>query len=130
MSNSEKASFYERLRKGLGESIAHSRGELSLKTTELPAPPPKARARQIADLRRRLRMSQAVFAATLNVSPKTIQSWEQGIRQPADAALRMLQVVSERPDVIRMLFSSRRAPTRRAGPNGNRRNRTLEKVGV
>jgi hypothetical protein len=43
MSNQEKATFFERLRKGLGESIAYSRAELSLKTTIVPAPHPKVR---------------------------------------------------------------------------------------
>jgi putative transcriptional regulator len=107
MSNKYKTmSVFERIKSGLEDSIAYSRGELSLKTTTLPLPPPKAEAKQIAELRKRLRMSQSVFAATLNVSPKTVQSWEQGVRQPADAALRMLQVIRERPQVVRMIFSS------------------------
>ena len=83
MSNKCKMSVFEQIKAGLEDSIAYSRGELSLKTTPLPLPPPKAEAQQIAELRKRLRMSQSVFAATLNVSPKTVQSWEQGLRQPA-----------------------------------------------
>jgi len=122
MSDPEKATFFERLQKGLQDSIAYSRGELSLKTTTLPAPPPKVKAEKIARLRKRLRMSQAVFAATLNVSPKTVQSWEQGVRQPADAALRMLEVVEKEPKVIQMIFLSvkvaepKRAAKRRHEP--------------
>ena len=108
MTDSEKATFFDRLRRGMEESVAYSRGQLNLRTTELPVPPPSLTARDIAAVRRRLRMSQAVFAATLNVSAKTVQSWEQGIRTPADAALRMLQVVSERPKIVRMLFGSNR----------------------
>lgn len=100
----KEESLFERLQQGLQESIAHSRGELSLVTVELPAPPPKAQPKQIASLRRKFRMSQAVFAATLNVSPKTVQSWEQGLRQPGDAALRMLQVLSAEPQVVLTIF--------------------------
>jgi putative transcriptional regulator len=107
MSDSEKAGFYERLRKGLEESIARSQGKLSLVTTELPAPPPKAAPRQIVGIRKQFRMSQCVFAATLNVSKKTVQSWEQGIRQPSDAALRMLQVISVQPKVVEMILSTK-----------------------
>ena len=108
MTDSEKASFFDRLRKGMEESIAYSRGQLNLKTMELPVPPPNLTAGDIAAVRRRLRMSQAVFAATLNVSAKTVQSWEQGIREPADAALRMLQVISERPQIVQMLCGANR----------------------
>jgi putative transcriptional regulator len=107
MSNKYKTmSVFEQIKAGLDDSIAYSRGELSLKTTTLPLPPPKAEAQQIAGLRKKLRMSQSVFAATLNVSPKTVQSWEQGVRQPADAALRMLQVIRVEPQVIRMILSA------------------------
>ena len=45
-------------------------------------------------------MSQAVFARLLNVSPKTIQSWEQGQRVPSQAAQRMLHVFQERPEMV------------------------------
>jgi hypothetical protein len=48
MSTHEKASLFERLKSGLEASISHSRGELTLKTTELPAPPsPASRAKVI-----------------------------------------------------------------------------------
>jgi putative transcriptional regulator len=125
MSNKYKTmSVFERIKAGMEDSIAYSRGELSLKTTTLPLPPPKAAAKQIAELRKKLRMSQAVFAATLNVSPKTVQSWEQGVRQPADAALRMLQVIRERPQVVGMLF----APG--VGAGRRRVRRTLRREGA
>ena len=123
MNNSEKAGFFERLQKGLQESVAYSRGEINLKTTDLPMPPPKAGANQVVDLRKRLGMSQALFAATLNVSPKTVQSWEQGIRKPADAALRMLQVISERPQVVKLIFSASGESNSRTGSGRPRRAR-------
>ena len=42
-------------------------------------------------------MSQAVFARMLNVSTKTVQSWEQGQRRPSQAALRLIQVFRQNP---------------------------------
>jgi hypothetical protein len=36
----------------------------------------------------------------LNVSPKTVQSWEQGIREPSMAARRLIHLFSQRPDVV------------------------------
>ena len=130
MSNKCKMSVFEQIKAGLEDSIAYSRGELSLKTTTLPLPPPKAEAEQIAELRKRLRMSQSVFAATLNVSPKTVQSWEQGLRQPADAALRMLQLIRERPQVVRMILSSDGGSGRRMVRRAFRRNAATVKTAV
>ena len=47
-----------------------------------------------------LRVSQAVFARLLNVSAKTVQSWEQGARQPSESARRLLQVFSVAPAAV------------------------------
>jgi putative transcriptional regulator len=45
-------------------------------------------------------MSQAVFAGVLNVSTKTVQSWEQGTRTPSQAALRLIQVFRQDPSRV------------------------------
>lgn len=104
-SKDEPTSVFDQIKAGLADSAAFSRGELSLETTELPAPPPQQAPGQIAALRKSLQMSQAVFAATLNVSKKTLQSWEQGLRKPSDASLRMLQVIHIEPGVVQKVFS-------------------------
>ena len=82
------------------ESIQFTRGELTLRTTMVPARPPTVTAKQIVALRRKLRMSQGIFAQVLNVSAKTVQSWEQGERKPSQAALRLLQVMQTQPEVV------------------------------
>jgi putative transcriptional regulator len=103
--NHEEASLFERLKKGLQDSAAYSRGQLNLRTTALPLPPRPASARQVAALRRRLGMSQSLFAATLNVSPKLVQSWEQGLRTPQRGDLRLIQIIQQNPAIIRVLFA-------------------------
>lgn len=50
-------------------------------------------AKQIRDLRHRVRVSQGVFAALLNVNPSTVQKWEQGKVRPQNAALRLLNII-------------------------------------
>jgi putative transcriptional regulator len=123
----EKMSVFEQIRAGLEDSIAWTKGQISLKTTTLPAPPPAAAAEHISALRRTLKMSQAVFAATINVSPKTVQSWEQGTRYPSDAALRLLQLVALQPGIVNQFFavsprsSSMRTARRKATPCGARK---------
>lgn len=97
---SERSSLFKRLKSGLEEGIQFAREELNLRTTEIPDGPPAFPAAQVICLRRRLRMSQGVFAQMLNVSPKTVQSWEQGERQPSQAALRLLQILEAKPRMV------------------------------
>lgn len=96
----ERPSLFERLKTGLEEGIQFARGELNLRTTELPDRPPAVSAKRVVQLRKRLGMSQGVFARMLNVSSKTVQSWEQGERQPSSAALRLLQILDARPRMV------------------------------
>ena len=121
--------MFERLKKGLEDSAAYSRGQLNLRTTALPIPPRPASARQVAALRRRLGMSQSVFAATLNVSPKLVQSWEQGLRTPRRGDLRLIQIIEQDPSIVRVLFVSsgqRRLAPQARGSKSRRNNQTSE----
>jgi putative transcriptional regulator len=95
-----RKSFFERLKVGLQEGIAHARGELTLKTVEVPDPPPEIDARTLVALREQAKMSQGVFARLLFVSAKTVQSWEQGVRAPSRASRRLIQIFAERPGVV------------------------------
>lgn len=54
-------------------------------------------------VRTRLRsgLSQAQFAGALRISPRTLQQWEQGRRQPSGAAETLLRIVARHPDVLR-----------------------------
>jgi putative transcriptional regulator len=90
------------LKKGLEEALLHAKGEISLKSTivEMPDRPPEVTARELTRLRLDAGMSQAVFARVLNVSTKTVQSWEQGVRKPSQAALRLIQLFRHSPTVV------------------------------
>ena len=100
MSTRERKPLFSRLKNGLKESIAHAKGELTLRTVELPDAPPEIDAETLAEIRTQVAMSQRVFAQMLNVSAKTLQSWEQGVRRPSDASRRLLQVFCEEPEVL------------------------------
>jgi putative transcriptional regulator len=99
---SKRLPVAEQIRKGLEEAIREARGEITLKTTtlELPDRPPPIPPEDLTALRLRSQMSQAVFARLLNVSTKTVQSWEQGDRKPSQAALRLIQVFQNDPDGV------------------------------
>jgi putative transcriptional regulator len=101
MSNaSDRRPLFERLKASLEDGIRYARGELNLKTVTVATAPPAVSALEIASLRKKLDMSQAVFASIMNVSAKTVQSWEQGERQPSQSALRLLQVMQLKPVVV------------------------------
>ena len=51
-------------------------------------------------LRRRLDVSQREFADMLNVSVGTVRSWEQGLRSPDGASLRLLDIAEHQPEVL------------------------------
>ena len=103
----EDRSMYERLKVGLEEGILFARGELTLRTTEIPETPPAKSGADIVRLRKRLNMSQGVFARVLNVSAKTVQSWEHGERKPSQAALRLLQILEIDPQMVSEIIGIR-----------------------
>jgi putative transcriptional regulator len=101
----EKMSVYEQLLEGLKEGVAHARGELNLKTTTLPAAAPALSKTRVVAIRKKIGMSQAVFARYLNVPKKTLQSWEQGARTPKAGEARLLQVFEAAPQEIMKIMT-------------------------
>ena len=49
--------------------------------------------RQIATMRKRAGVSQAVFASYLNVTPGLISKWERGEKRPQGQSLKLLALV-------------------------------------
>ena len=93
--------FFEELKAGLGAAIKHAEGKRrDLRTTTLPRPPKELSANEIVKLRGRLNVSQAVFARYLNISTKTVQSWEQGLGKPNGASLKLLSIAKKNPEIL------------------------------
>lgn len=92
---------FAELMESLQQAVEHARGERhDLRTTVLPAPPKPMKKSEIVKLRQQLNLSQVLFARLLNVSVKTVQAWEQGAREPSDAALKLLTIVKKHPEVL------------------------------
>jgi putative transcriptional regulator len=45
-------------------------------------------------------LSQHAFARALRISPRTLQHWEQGRRQPSGAAATLIRIVARHPRVL------------------------------
>lgn len=92
---------FDRLIQSAKQALEHAQGKRSdLRTTVLPQPLKKLDQKEIVELRQTLNFSQAVFAKHLNVSVKTVQSWEQGIGKPSGATLKLLTMVRRRPNIL------------------------------
>jgi putative transcriptional regulator len=117
---------------GLEEALAYERGELTnVKVTRATlasqsaevAPAPVYQANRIAALRERLRLSQPVFAAALNVSAETVKKWEQGTREPDGAALRLLELAEAHPEWIVERIGTKASRSRPANVRATLRSR-------
>jgi putative transcriptional regulator len=51
-------------------------------------------------IRTKTGLSQSEFAACLNISPRTLQEWEQGRSKPTGAAVSLLNIVNDYPDIF------------------------------
>lgn len=56
----------------------------------------KLSAKEIAELRRRAGVSQAVFAKYLNVTVGLVSQWERGEKQPRGPSLKLLSLVQKK----------------------------------
>ena len=101
----------DRLIEGLTEGIDYARGSKELATSVVPAGRSYS-GEQVAEIRGRRRMSQAQFAKLLAVSVKTLQSWEQGVREPSRPAMRLLQIFDQ-PSEFSSLLAVRESSSRK-----------------
>ncbi len=75
-------------------------GKLNLRAVDIPPRPKPMKPADIRALREELNASQALFARLLNVSSNAVESWEQGLRQPRQATLKLLYVARRNPEVL------------------------------
>jgi len=97
----KKIKVFDELKQSLHEAITYERGNKgSLRVSELPPPPKPLSPSQIRAIRRSFQVSQAVFARIINVSPNAVESWEQGVRRPREATLKLLTIAHKHPEVL------------------------------
>ena len=78
------------------------RRKVTMRTTKvaLPKPVEDIRPEEVREIREKLNLSQAVFSRLLNVPVVTEASWEAGRRNPSGAALRLLQIAKNEPEML------------------------------
>ena len=96
-----KQRVFHDLKSALADTLAYERGEkLDLRVTEIPGPAKPIGPNEIKKIRLSLNASQSQFAKLINVSANTVESWEQGVRQPRQAALKLLTIARKHPRIL------------------------------
>ena len=83
----------DKFKQDLLASVKQMRRGQSARVTRVEVP-------QAAEARSRVGLSQQDFARLLGVSPRTLQDWEQGRREPTGAAKTLLRVAVSHPEVL------------------------------
>jgi len=100
MSKKNKKDKKKRKDDGLEAGAEKKNVKLDLRSVEIPPRPKPMKPADIRALRENLNASQTLFARLLNVSSNAVESWEQGIREPRQATLKLLHVARKNPDVL------------------------------
>ena len=64
---------------------------------------PEVTAAELLALRKRLHLSRTVFAHYLRITPRTLESWEQGRSKPNAQAALLIRLVERFPDTVERL---------------------------
>jgi len=83
----------EKFQRDLLASVKQMRRGQAARVTKVKVP-------EAAEARARVGLSQQAFAILLGVSPRTLQDWEQGRREPTGAAKTLLRVAVSHPEVL------------------------------
>jgi putative transcriptional regulator len=51
---------------------------------------------KIVLLRKKCKLSQAALARVFNISPSTVKKWEQGVKRPAGASKKLLDIMERK----------------------------------
>jgi len=99
----KKNKLYEGLKQGLEEAIADASGKprrgtksVLIKISDIP----EYRSKDIKMLRKKLNLTQAVFAKVMGVHIKTVEAWESGLNVPSGTAQRMLSLLEHDSDLL------------------------------
>jgi len=89
----------QELIESMQELLDYSEGKIDLRTSRLNLSPvcDTISVEEIKETRKKLGMSQGVFAIVLGVSKKTVESWEAGRYTPDGAARRLISIMQTDP---------------------------------
>lgn len=102
----KKRNLFDEMLQGVDEMGAHREGKITLRQVEVDErPAPTVTAEEIVALRKRMHMSQRVFAMRIRTSTETLRNWEQDKSKPNAQAALLIRLVERYPDMTERLAS-------------------------
>ncbi len=96
--------MFDEIAEGFEALAKHRQGKRTLRTHKVEIKPvPTLKARELRELRERLRLSRTVFARYLRTNPRTLENWEQGRARPNAQAAVLIRLVERYPDTVARL---------------------------
>ena len=101
---SKKRDLFAEVVEGFVALADHGAGKRTLRTHVVKIMPvPKISARELAKLRKDMKLSRGLFAGYLRTNVRTLENWEQGRAKPNAQAALLIRLVQRFPDTIRRL---------------------------
>jgi putative transcriptional regulator len=93
--------LFKELNANLKEAVKVAKGTLAPKSVYVVLSPAEIKA-----IRASVKMSQAVFARSFQLSLDTIKGWEQGKRKPDAAAANYLRMIQADPEHVQRMLAA------------------------
>ena len=90
----------EKILAGARQALAYARGDRSKGVAHVPV------RVDVKAIREHLGLTQAEFAARFGFSPRTLQQWEIGRRQPHGPARVLLTIIAREPKAVRRALAA------------------------
>lgn len=95
---------FQELVEGMSALADARKGKRTLRTHAVTfKPAPELTPRELVAVRRRLKLSRALFAACLRTNVRTLENWEQGRARPNAQAALLIKLVKRYPDTVQRL---------------------------
>ncbi len=99
-----KRDLFAELSEGMTALAEARQGKRTLRTHAVEfKPAPEVTARELVRVRKRLKLSRALFAGYLRTNIRTLENWEQGRAKPNAQAALLINLVKRFPDTVERL---------------------------
>ncbi len=100
----KKRDLFAELSEGFDALADQRSGKRTLRTHVVKVKPaPRITARELANVRKKMKLSRGLFAGYLRTNVRTLENWEQGRAKPNAQAALLIRMVQRFPDTVRRL---------------------------
>jgi putative transcriptional regulator len=94
---------YKSIMQGLTEAVDYQQGKITARKTKLLIKPVATfNTDDIKQIRHKTGLSQVIYAGLLEISPKTVEAWENSRNKLVGASRRLLEIVRDDPGFLRL----------------------------